>query len=373
MLQPGALDIEGEVVDQAIFHNMVNPAFNELGYPNLQTLNISDALFGVDSTYDIVWEFNAHNLTQPWTFSDPANPDMSTLRFMTPGFGYWVDGAREKPVTWQTDTANLNNNLYFWNEFGECGGEVPESGGAGNNTIRGTPHSNASGTLHVFGVRNVSQHTNTTPSDNLSNWSCGPACGTSVLRKLNESNPGLVNTSDDNTTHTLRGKFMTQAGSGSRGDKIIDGIIWYIIDQGGNVSHYNFSWYWNTTRYAVLNNGTVIVVNGSVVYNSSNSNVTLHGRQPGVGDLINESVNRGELVIVQYFNASGNYHHFVVLENVDTTPNADNTHNVSFMNPWGDGTPGSTTTDYGTMGSNGAIKIGNSTVQMYLMITVSEV
>ncbi len=369
MLQPGALDIEGEVVDQAIFHEMVNPSFNELGHPHLQQLNITDALFGVDSTYEVVWEHDANNITEPWKYFDPDNPDMSTLKFLTPGLGYWVDGAKDRPVTWQTDTANLNNNLYFWNEFGECGGEV---GGAGGHGTRGTPHSNVSGTLHVFGIRNVSQHTNTTPSDGLGNVSCGPAAGTAVLRKLNETNGGIVNTSDDNTTHTLRGKMMTAQPGGSRADKVVDGLIWFLIDQGVNASRYNISWYWNTTRYAVLNNGTVIVVNGSVVYNSSNSNVTLHGRQPGVGDLINESVGRGELVIVLYQNATGNYNHYVVLEDVDTTQNADNSHNVSFMDPWGDGTPGSTGTDYGTMDGAGNINIAGSVVRMIVMITVSD-
>ncbi len=63
--------------------------WNLVGYPSLETRNLSDALSGVN--WESVWHYDAFDVYDPWKHNHTSKPyRMNDLEEMKPGFGYWV-------------------------------------------------------------------------------------------------------------------------------------------------------------------------------------------------------------------------------------------------------------------------------------------
>lgn len=81
------LTINGTVMD-----SLEIPAYtgwNLIGYPLIQSKEISTALSSISGKYDIVWTYNASDISDPWKRYAPGAVG-NDLTYMTPGSGYWI-------------------------------------------------------------------------------------------------------------------------------------------------------------------------------------------------------------------------------------------------------------------------------------------
>ncbi|MFH1072259.1 MAG: hypothetical protein V1743_02410 [Nanoarchaeota archaeon] len=208
---------------------------------------------------------------------------------------------------------------------------------------------------------NITQFTNGTSTDNLSNVSCGAASGTSVLQKLNQSLPGLVNMSGTKLIEELRNRSLISK-NGINERNLILAMIELIL-QSKYKDDVTIHWYANTAFTNTSRNFTYL-----------NKTVTVFKTNiyPNVSVIHDEFYTKHEHTMVCVESFTFGYKHFMVLEDFEHTANANGKYNISFMDPWGDGqTPGSAGTIYGEMAYDGVFTLGNETLQIKEVITFS--
>jgi subtilisin family serine protease len=68
--------------------------WNLLGLRSSQTLPIEEALADIEGAYEFAWRYN----DKKWQAYDPQNPQLSDLRNLEPGYGYWINAVED--CTW---------------------------------------------------------------------------------------------------------------------------------------------------------------------------------------------------------------------------------------------------------------------------------
>lgn len=64
---------------------------NLIGYPSIETRNISDVLSSIQGKYETVWMYNSSDTADPWKTYISAAPEwLNDLQEMVPGQGYWI-------------------------------------------------------------------------------------------------------------------------------------------------------------------------------------------------------------------------------------------------------------------------------------------
>jgi hypothetical protein len=65
--------------------------WNLIGYPSVGVKTVSTALSSISGKYDLVWQYRASDLADPWKSYNPSVPSsLNDLTNMEPGFGYWI-------------------------------------------------------------------------------------------------------------------------------------------------------------------------------------------------------------------------------------------------------------------------------------------
>ena len=89
------LQLNGTVTASATFE--LHRGWNLIGFPALSAQLAGSALQNVKDTFSIMYAYDPRGTVTGWKFYEPNNPS-STLLFLEPGFGYWVEATRN--VTW---------------------------------------------------------------------------------------------------------------------------------------------------------------------------------------------------------------------------------------------------------------------------------
>lgn len=88
-LDPGELATQG--IAPTVSTITLCPGWNLVGYPSLQGQAVVDALSSIDDCYDIIYTYDAHDMTDPWKKFDPNAPAYTNdLAMLNPGQGYWI-------------------------------------------------------------------------------------------------------------------------------------------------------------------------------------------------------------------------------------------------------------------------------------------
>lgn len=79
--------------------------WNLIGYPSVISQPIGSALSSIEGQYSLVRQYKASDSDDPWKVYNPsAPPDLSDLKEMVPGYGYWIF------VTTETATLIISGN-----------------------------------------------------------------------------------------------------------------------------------------------------------------------------------------------------------------------------------------------------------------------